>query len=271
MRSDFPDTPAPGFTRTGGAKGPRNRLGSGVASLRACVDSLALAHVGSMVELTGEEAHHLVRVRRADVGTLAEAVDGRGVRAGLTVVGVAKQGREGWAVRCRVDSKSVEAPLAPRIEIWAAPPKGDRLPQMVEQLSQVGASMYVPLQTERGVAEASDTKLDRLRRITHESLKQCGRAWEMEIGDPSPLDAAFGTGATVLLAAMEGGTWQPPATPPAVVRVLIGPEGGLSTRELDAARRAGAIDFRLGPHVQRTETAAVCAAALLRAQQTPSP
>lgn len=228
------------------------------------MDSLSMAQPGSLVELTGEEAHHLVRVRRAEAGTVAEAVDGRGMRAMLTVMGVGKVGREGWSVRCRVDSIKREAVLTPRIEVWAAPPKGDRLPQMVEQLSQVGASMYVPLVTERGVAEASETKLERLRRITRESLKQCGRAWEMEIGDPAKMDAALNANATVLLATPDGASWTGDADATRAIRVLIGPEGGFSSRELDMAQQGGAIGFRLGPLVQRTETAAVCATAILR-------
>jgi 16S rRNA (uracil1498-N3)-methyltransferase len=49
------------------------------------------------------------------------------------------------------------------------------------------------------------------------------------------------------------------------VELLIGPEGGLSEREIDLARRVGYCSLRLGPRVLRTETAAAAAIAVLQA------
>jgi 16S rRNA (uracil1498-N3)-methyltransferase len=47
------------------------------------------------------------------------------------------------------------------------------------------------------------------------------------------------------------------------VLVVVGPEGGISARELGALVGAGAIAVRLGPHVLRTSTAGPIALALL--------
>ena len=49
------------------------------------------------------------------------------------------------------------------------------------------------------------------------------------------------------------------------VRLLVGPEGGLSDMEVEAAREAGAHLASLGPGILRTETAAVVGAALVLA------
>jgi len=49
------------------------------------------------------------------------------------------------------------------------------------------------------------------------------------------------------------------------VSLLVGPEGGLSDPEIDAARRAGCTAITLGPRVLRTETAGVAALAALQA------
>jgi 16S rRNA (uracil1498-N3)-methyltransferase len=46
--------------------------------------------------------------------------------------------------------------------------------------------------------------------------------------------------------------------------VLIGPEGGLTNAEQEAAVTAGFLPVRLGPRVLRTETAAIAALALLQ-------
>ena len=48
------------------------------------------------------------------------------------------------------------------------------------------------------------------------------------------------------------------------VRLLIGPEGGLSDDEISSARDAGFTDVLLGPRVLRTETAALTAITALQ-------
>jgi 16S rRNA (uracil1498-N3)-methyltransferase len=52
--------------------------------------------------------------------------------------------------------------------------------------------------------------------------------------------------------------------PATSVTVLIGPEGGLTNAEQEAAVAAGFLPVRLGPRVLRTETAAIAALALLQ-------
>jgi 16S rRNA (uracil1498-N3)-methyltransferase len=52
--------------------------------------------------------------------------------------------------------------------------------------------------------------------------------------------------------------------PAGEVTLLIGPEGGLSEAEREAAQRAGFIPVRFGPRVLRTETAALAALAVLQ-------
>jgi 16S rRNA (uracil1498-N3)-methyltransferase len=52
--------------------------------------------------------------------------------------------------------------------------------------------------------------------------------------------------------------------PAAGVTVLVGPEGGLTDEEEQAAVAAGFTALRLGPRVLRTETAAIAALALLQ-------
>ena len=49
------------------------------------------------------------------------------------------------------------------------------------------------------------------------------------------------------------------------VTVLVGPEGGFTEQEEDAARAAGALALSMGPRVLRTETAGLAALAILAA------
>jgi len=54
------------------------------------------------------------------------------------------------------------------------------------------------------------------------------------------------------------------ADPPAQVRLLVGPEGGLDNNEFAQALAAGFTPWSLGPRVLRTETAPVAALAILQ-------
>jgi 16S rRNA (uracil1498-N3)-methyltransferase len=53
--------------------------------------------------------------------------------------------------------------------------------------------------------------------------------------------------------------------PPQAVTLLVGPEGGYTEQEEDAAIAQGAIALSIGPRVLRTETAAIAAVAALNA------
>jgi len=50
------------------------------------------------------------------------------------------------------------------------------------------------------------------------------------------------------------------------VRLVVGPEGGFTEREVDQARRAGAAVASLGRGILRTETAALVGATLALAR-----
>jgi 16S rRNA (uracil1498-N3)-methyltransferase len=110
------------------------------------------------------------------------------------------------------------------------------------------------------------TKLDRLSRLAVESAKQCGRAWFLRIEQERTLrDALARTeGTRVIVADASGvGADEIERTETAVVRVVVGPEGGWTAEELASARDAGAVVTRFGPHSMRVETAAVAAAAVV--------
>ncbi len=233
------------------------------------------------VPVTGEEAHHAVRSKRLEVGEAVELYDGRGATAAGVVESITRPTKQsGFVVTVEIRDRQVVPASMPRIEVFAAPPKGDRLESMIDQLSQVGADVYVPLLAERTVVEPRTGKVDRLRRVALESMKQCGRAWTMEIGEPVALravveDSARDSGVLTVVADVRGDR---PAScvianeETSAIRVVVGPEGGLSPEELAMCREHGVRSMSLGAHVLRIETAAVVAAAavamLVRSDRT---
>lgn len=213
----------------------------------------------------GEEGRHAARVKRLTPGQAVEVLDGQGSIATGSVVAIEKIRGE-WAAQVDLASVRHAEPIRPRVVVLCPAPKGDRLPQMIEGLSQVGAASWRPLLTERTVSEPGAAKIDRLQRISEESAKQCGRAWTLSIGPPLAFAEALAL-PSLVIADASGPAFQPAPDPE--LNLLVGPEGGWSVPELDAARAAGAAAASFGPHVMRLETAAVVAAALAVRGQRP--
>jgi 16S rRNA (uracil1498-N3)-methyltransferase len=227
---------------------------------------LQTAQAGERVVILGPEAHHAVRVKRCDVGAVLGIRNGRGLAARARVEAINKTRRGDWEVAALVEEARVVPASVPRVEVWASSPKGEHLAAMVDGLSQAGVARWVPLRAQRTVVEPREGKLERLERICEESLKQCGRAWLMEVGGSADLGdgLAMSAGVRVVVADQSGEAWSVAArglTGAEVVRVLVGPEGGFAGEELATARAAGALVARFGPHAMRIETAAVIAGA----------
>jgi 16S rRNA (uracil1498-N3)-methyltransferase len=218
---------------------------------------------GDRAVLEGDEARHLTRVLRAKVGDTVSLFDGRGREWPARV---ALLGRD----RVELDTgEPVIDPLphaAIPLTLAVALPKGDRQKWMVEKLTELGAARLVPLETTRGVAEATASAQARLERVVIEACKQCRRNTLMEIAAGRPLDrllAEVPAGACVVIAHPGGRPLDTATVPPATTAMiaLVGPEGGFTDDELCMADRAGVIRISLGPHILRVETAAIALAA----------
>jgi 16S rRNA (uracil1498-N3)-methyltransferase len=228
------------------------------------VDTLD-ATLGTLA-IEGEQARHAVRVRRMNPGEPVILMDGAGRTAEAAVEGSDKNGPENsWRLLVRITTVLEHPPLAPAIHVLCPAPKGDLLETMIDQLSQIGAASWRPLDSDRSEREPRAGKIDRLLRIAHESAKQCGRPWFLEIGEPVAFDNALrlpgavladaaGVSPTRVFTDAEPGQWD------RGIHVLVGPEGGFSDDERSKARHAGLATVALGPHVLRIGTAAVVAA-----------
>lgn len=226
---------------------------------------LSLFQPGGIVTVEGDDAHHLIRVRRLEAGAPVTVLDGLGRVGEGTVSATRKHGRDGWALDVLLATMETSGKVVPAVHVMSSAPKGDRLGVMIEGLSQAGAASWAPMTTRHTVVEPGAGKIDRLERIAAESAKQCGRAWKLEIGRGGGFTESL-RHPRVVIADGEGEPFV--ADGAAEIRLLIGPEGGFAPEEITQARTAGARVCRFGPHVMRIETAAVVAAALVLAAES---
>jgi 16S rRNA (uracil1498-N3)-methyltransferase len=216
--------------------------------------------------LRGAEAHHLLHVMRAKIGDEVQLFDGSGSEFAARVE---KLGRS--QVELRVLNREMidrESPI--EFTLAVALPKGDRQNWLVEKAVELGATLLVPLNTQRSVAAASASALERLRRTVIEASKQCGRNRLLEIRSPqSWTDFVQSHHSSLpalrLVAHLSGAplasVWTSAnAKENQSVIAAVGPEGGFTEGELSAATAAGWIQVCLGPRTLRVETAAVALA-----------
>jgi 16S rRNA (uracil1498-N3)-methyltransferase len=221
------------------------------------------------VELAGPEGRHAATVRRVRVGEAVDLADGRGTRAHCTVLGLGQD-----VVRLRVDHRVVEPDPAPRVVLVQALAKGDRGELAVELATEVGVDEVVPWQAERCIVRwegaRGEKALARWRSTAREAGKQSRRAHHPVVGHWASTDdllARVAGTATLLLHEVA-------TTPLASVDLpdsgdlllVVGPEGGLTDREVAALTGAGAVAVRLGSSVVRTSTAGAAAVAVVSAR-----
>jgi 16S rRNA (uracil1498-N3)-methyltransferase len=218
--------------------------------------------------LEGEDAEHLTRVLRVENGQRFEISDNHGVY--LAQVVEARRQRVRFAV---VEPLPVlPAPVA--VTLYAALIKFDRFEWLVEKATELGVDRITPVHTERsepGLERAAEKRLARWRRIGKEASQQARRARLPEVSAAVAfpealaadepwrylLDEAEGTAplCSLLPEKRAGGDR---------VALLVGPEGGWTSRERERAREGGWLAASLAPEVLRAETAALTALALVR-------
>src|SRR5437899_7571418 len=117
-----------------------------------------------LITVQGPEAHHLATVCRFRPGDQVCLFNGDGHEYPATVASVARQSvaLDILAVETRLRESDV------RIELAAPVPKGDRAQFLVEKLTELGVSTFIPLRTQRSVVHPRETKLDRLQRTVIE-------------------------------------------------------------------------------------------------------
>jgi len=230
-------------------------------SLKSVIES------SDRVVLDGPEGRHAAKARRLAPGEALDLVDGDGLRVRCLVDVVTADG-----LVVLVQSRVLEPDPQPRVVVIQALAKGDRGERAVEVLTEVGADEIVPWAASRSViqwrADRGDRALERWRSIARESAKQSRRARFPVItplATTGQVAARLSAAACALVLDEHGSTTvgDHPLPTSGEVVLVVGPEGGLSTDELDDFRGAGATTVRLGPSVLRTSTAGVVAVAVV--------
>lgn len=247
--------------------------------------------VGASVILPEAVANHAVRVLRLQAGDPLVLFNGQGgAYAGLLQAQVAddadapkgkragKQSRASTqrAVQVLLHAFEPDDRASPlRIALWQGVSAAERMDTTWQKSVELGVYRCVPIETRRCVARLDAARAE--KRHAHwqgvivAAAEQCGLNRLPELCGVRPLADALReptTGVRVMLdpdATESYPAWLEQQQDLTDLTMLIGPEGGFAPEEIDAAKAAGFLCFRLGPRVFRTETAGPVALAVTQA------
>jgi 16S rRNA (uracil1498-N3)-methyltransferase len=216
---------------------------------------VALPSVGERAVLPKPTSHHILQVCRHPREAELNLFDG--------------SGRE---LRCRlVDVKGQRAVLEGLEELPPSPPpagcrtlllglcKPTAWETSLRMATELGVQRVLPLLCER--SSVRKLRLERWQRVITAACEQSGRRWLPDLEALLPFDSA------IALPSLPGQrlVLQPGSHAQPVIQhdmaLLVGPEGGLTDKELQQATQAGFVPAGLGPHVLRVDTAVAAALA----------
>ena len=223
---------------------------------------------GAETELSDDAANHVGRVLRMQSGAELSLFNGDGFNYAAQIIETGKKN-----VRVKVvaaNANPVESPL--RIHLGQGISRGDRMDFAIQKAVELGVTEITPLFTERcGVkldAERLQKRTEQWQKIAISACEQSGRSIVPTVHPALNLDKWLAQQTHELKRTLD--PWAKDTiktlTPVSALRLVIGPEGGFSDREVELTTQAGFVAVQLGPRVLRTETAALTAISALQLQ-----
>jgi len=228
---------------------------------------------GGFLSITGKEARHIRNVLRMKKGETLILMDREGQSFEATIEAVHYK-----EVRVKINKTIPPLPPSPvKISLAQALIKSHPMEYLIQKVAELGIHSIHPFYSERTVIQLKSAhlknKMDRWMGIMKSACKQCGRVTLPELNTPLLFeemikDVPDTKTLKILL-------WEDEdkvdlkrlltsmSSAPHVF-VIVGPEGGFTSNEINLAKDAGFHIVSLGNRILRAETAAVSLASIIQ-------
>jgi 16S rRNA (uracil1498-N3)-methyltransferase len=221
---------------------------------------------GSQIVLTGGILRHAI-AKRLVPGEVFRAVLGETAYLGRVLLVASDR-----LLADIVGRQRFSAPLI-AVHLYAALVKGQKFDLVVEKATELGVSSIHPVVTARTITkvdpEKAASRRERWKKIAKAASEQSGRPFIPEIAYVEPLSRVLEgpfLGKTLLAHEHEvrgGNTVSDLLEGQREASILVGPEGGLDSSEVQSAIAKGFYPVSLGPYIMKAETASIAAVAIL--------
>jgi 16S rRNA (uracil1498-N3)-methyltransferase len=216
------------------------------------------------------QLHHIRDVLRLKVNDEVILFDNKGHEYQAVITGIDKR-----QVKFKVGQTNTVPAGNTGLTIACAIPKGSRMDDIIDDLTQLGVERIIPMQTERVVVKLdgvkSETKLKRWEKIAQSAARQCQRNSIPVIEPVTDFSVVVSNSQQFALKLIPHLVGERQSLKevfhiiqPKSVIVLIGPEGDFTSAEVDLALHNGFIPVSLGDTTLRVATAAVAVASYIK-------
>lgn len=218
--------------------------------------------------LNADASNHLARVLRFQVGAKITLFNGDGFNYDAEIIDANKKAVE--VIIHNGQKNTSESPL--NIHLGQVISRGDRMDFTLQKSVELGVTEITPLISERcGVKlsqERFEKKIEQWQKIVVSACEQSGRSFVPKVNPVTALSDWSNKpfdGTSINLHPNAEIGFKQLSISNNQVRLLIGPEGGLSDNEITQSRIQGFTDILMGSRVLRTETASLAAISMLQA------
>lgn len=222
---------------------------------------------GNNIDLVGDEHNHLKNVMRLNCGDQVKVVCGDDFNYFCTIMQINKN-----STILKVDSKELNK-ANPKVNLtcYMALIKNDNLSLVVQKLTELGCSTFVPFESRYTVNKDKGTKIGKLNLITQQSLKQCGRSKPMVIKPTKKLTDLVNDLKQHDLIIFANETEKSENLNDVLMQnknakniaIIVGCEGGFEQTEIDLLINNNAKSVSLGSRILRAETASIMLTAII--------
>ncbi|MDH2378254.1 16S rRNA (uracil(1498)-N(3))-methyltransferase [Providencia hangzhouensis] len=223
--------------------------------------------INTTISLGDDAANHVGRVLRMTAGQKLELFDGSNQTFSAEITEATKKN-----VFVHIENSQIEDRESPLdLHLGQVMSRGEKMEFTIQKSVELGVNTITPLLSERcGIrldGERLEKKLLQWQKIAIAACEQCGRNRIPEIRPVQPLEAWCAENDGAFKVNLHPRATESINTLPTElkkVRLLIGPEGGLSADEIAMTANYQFTDILLGPRVLRTETTALTAITALQ-------
>lgn len=227
------------------------------------------------IEITGQDAHHITKVMRQKPGDACIVSDGVSREALVQLESI-----EDKVVRAVImEHRALDREPSYAITIAQSLPKGDKMELIIQKCTEIGAASFIPFVSERTVvqydAKKEAKRLERWSKIAKEAAEQSHRnripSIEANMSWNELLQSIDSYDLVLFCYENEQRTQLRDVVRPFVERrraenqeaarvlVIVGPEGGFASGEVEQMISQGAQCVGLGRRILRAETAGMLA------------
>jgi 16S rRNA (uracil1498-N3)-methyltransferase len=217
---------------------------------------------GAQITLTGDELHHL-KVMRPRPGEKLELINGQGYLASAAFLEASKE-----KAHLKILTVDYQPEEKPEVILLQALPRSNRLDTILEKVTELGVTKVILFSGEKSEKDTlSLQQQQRAKAILVAATKQSGRLYLPKLELLVDIDTVQMPPGVHLFGDIRKGVkplWKALSQPlPDCISICIGPEAGLTDREIHVLENKGFQGVSLHTNILRTDTAPISALAII--------